>query len=95
MGYLFIRYTDGMFDITKRARVGEPEEKEIIDVLKSFKLEPELLELESYDTTTFSVGGYTFYLNDDTSFNAIMAKIEEILLKDKERAKKVKSSKKS
>jgi len=96
MGYLFIRYTDGLYDVNKKVRIDESEEKEIIKVLKSFELKPELMELESYDTTTFSIAGYTFYLNEDFKFNLIMKKVDDLLLKDAERKKKhAKSAKQS
>jgi len=88
MGQLFIRYTDGVFEITKKTRIDDSEARKLKEIMEHFLLKPELIEVQEYSTTTFSFGGYTYYLNDDYKFDEIMRRVETVLLKNTERKRK-------
>jgi len=91
MGQLFIRHTDGLFDVTRKIHIDSDEENEIMKILEAHGLKGELMELQDYDTPTFSVGGYCYYLNEIVLFEQIMNELKGLLLKNKDRKSKFKS----
>ncbi len=88
MGYLFVHYTDGIYQISKKVRVEDGEETQISKLLEDMGLNKEMFEVQEDDKIVYTLGGYTYYLEDRKSFSAINKAIEKILLEDSKRKKK-------
>lgn len=85
MPVIFIRYTDGLYDITKKVHVENDEQERMVTILNKHKIPKDFIEVQGYDTPTFVIDGYTYYVNDWPRFHEICDEFETILLADKDR----------
>ncbi len=87
MGLLFINYTDGLFRVSKKARLEDFEEHKVTKLLAGFGLKKELFEIQDDGVIIITLGGYSYYVEDRSRYSEIYEGIMKILLEDKGRQK--------
>ncbi len=87
MGLMFINYSDGLFKVSKKARLEDYEEDKITRFLGSLGLKKELFEIQDEGVIIITLGGYSYYVEDRKRYPEIYESVRKIMLEDRRRLK--------